>query len=68
MTTIQERETTTVRVFKDSPEFDQVEKWWMLPIPTLQRLHVTDYVVDDDLFADGIAQIKRKHPECVLIY
>jgi hypothetical protein len=65
----------TIRVFKDSPAWGTVDRWFKLPIHVLRELHVADYEVAEDEDGDPVipmakaaSELLGKHPGCVLVY
>jgi len=56
-----EGETFRVRVFRDHPEWDKHEKWWMLPV----EFFICYYDCEDQAQLDWIA---KEHSEAVFIY
>lgn len=64
-------DTRKVKVFAESPEWDKVEKWWMLRPDIAEALYITTYVCNDDSQAEfefQIAHIRELHPNAVLVY
>ncbi len=62
---LEDGETFPVRVFRDHPEWDRCEKWWMMPSHLLRELFVATYDCEDG------AQLRwcyDQHPGCVLVY
>lgn len=60
----------TISVYKDSPAFDTVERWWMLPAHVLNPLYVCTYEVhcDDWDIEHAAAKVREMHPDDVLMY
>ena len=58
----------TVNVFRDSPEFDKVSKWFMVPMHILMDLHVEEFVCSEDCRMQHIAQLEAMYPDHVLVY
>ena len=61
---------TAVRVFKEDPAWDALNgrPWWTMNTTRLMELHVADYKVLDDRFADELSKLRDKHPNCVFCY
>jgi hypothetical protein len=73
-----------ISVFKDSPAWGTVDRWFKLPIVVdrnghtvdlLRELHVADYEVPEDEdgepvipMAEAASAVLAKHPGCVLVY
>ena len=38
----------TITVYRDHPEWDKREKWWMMPSPFLNELFVAKYEMGHD--------------------
>lgn len=74
MTTTNETEqpeTFKVRVYREHPEWAHSQQWFQMGAFLLNSLHVADYVCSDNSQLDRelhIAEIRTKHPNCVLIY
>ena len=60
---------TTITVYKDHPEWDKREKWWMMPNTLLSELFVARYECGEELpTREDIAFVEKQHPGCVYIY
>jgi hypothetical protein len=60
-----EGETFRVRVFREHPEWDRHEKWWMLPSELLEELFVCSY---DCEYQEQLNWIANQHPGAVFVY
>ena len=67
--------SASVKVYRDSPRFDTVAKYWMLPLYVLQELYVATYDLatdeDGDYCGDwskDSAMLLERHPDCVFVY
>ncbi len=65
--------STSIKVFRDDPRFDQYAKWWM--IPRVEELYVCTYdlAVDDrgeyaGDWQNDSAFLRSTHPNCVFVY
>ena len=61
-------ETFTVRVFRESPLFDQYTRWFMIPTHELMALHVDAFTCPESDSAALIAHLEEKYPNHVLVY
>jgi hypothetical protein len=62
----------TIHVYQDSPVWDQYDRWFKVPLHTLDMLYVTTYEVtgdpcERDVEAAAI-DIRMKFPNHVLVY
>ena len=60
-----ESESFRVRVFREHPEWDRHEKWWMMPTGLLEDLFICSYACEDQEQLDWIAS---QHPGAVFVY
>lgn len=67
--------STRVKVYRDSPAFDTVAKYWMLPDHVLRELFVCSYDLAKDEDGDYCGDWTRdsafllaQHPDCVFMY
>ena len=58
-------ETFPVKVFRDSPLWDRVEKWWMMRQRDLDALYVATYECDCQRHLDWL---EKEHPGHVFVY
>lgn len=64
-TEIEEEEVFQCKVFRDHPEWDRHEKWFMMPSSLLRELYIVTY---DYSTPDHLAWIEQQHPGCVFVY
>ena len=55
-----------IEVFRESAEWDKARRWFMVPMHTLQSLHVATFVVNEDLWDERpeyvVNQIENIYP------
>lgn len=55
-------------VYRESPEWNKVERWWQLPADVLRELFVERWECDEYDAWDLVAELKRKYPDHVLVH
>jgi hypothetical protein len=67
--------STTIKVYRDSPRFETVAKYWMLPLHVLKELYVctVDLPTDEDGdycgdWSKDSAMLLVQYPGCVFVY
>ena len=63
-----ESHTAKIVVYRESPVWDTVVRWWQLPAQTLRDLLIAQYRCAPDDVENVAAQLSAKHPGCVLVY
>jgi hypothetical protein len=69
-----ETTTTKVHVYKESPVWETVDRWFMLPSHVLRRLYIKTYLctveigLEREHTEDIAKELHAKHPGCVLVY
>ena len=71
-TTTDDRDTYSVRVFRDHPEWNEVSRWFHMRHDLLKSLHVASYEILSHSRPSEthplVREIALLHPGCVYVY
>jgi hypothetical protein len=74
-TTTEHDDVRTIHVYKNDSAWDKVDRWFMVPQATLDRLYVASYEIRNPEFVSEAdmekfaGQLRKEHGEdCVLVY
>lgn len=60
-----EGETFSVKVFRNHPDWDKYEKWWMMPSHLIRELFVDQWDCDCQEHLDWL---EKQYPDHVFVY